>query len=60
MGKGANRLEAITRQNELLQEQNDLLREQNELLRRSPANDSGGGGYLLKTLIATKFVAAFW
>ena len=33
MGKGINRLEAITQQNELLKEQNDLLREQNELLR---------------------------
>lgn len=35
MGKGTNKLEAITRQNELLAEQNALLREQNELLHRS-------------------------
>lgn len=41
MGKGATRLEAITRQNELLQEQNNLLREQNALLQRSAA----GGRY---------------
>lgn len=38
MGKGTNKLEAIVRQNELLQEQNALLREQNELLRRASAN----------------------
>ena len=37
MGKGTNRLETITQQNELLKEQNDLLREQNELLRRTPS-----------------------
>ena len=37
MGKGATRLEAISKQNELLQEQNELLREQNELLRKSAA-----------------------
>ncbi len=35
MGKGANRLELIAKQNELLREQNNLLREQNELLRRN-------------------------
>lgn len=39
MGKGTSRLEAITRQNELLQEQNNLLREQNELLRHSASNN---------------------
>lgn len=38
MGKGTNKLEAIVRQNELLQEQNSLLREQNELLRQAAAN----------------------
>ncbi|MBR3745747.1 MAG: LicD family protein, partial [Selenomonadaceae bacterium] len=37
MGKGANRLDAITHQNELLKEQNELLREQNELLKKSSA-----------------------
>ncbi len=39
MGKGINRLEAITQQNELLKEQNDLLREQNELLRQGKSNN---------------------
>ena len=38
MGKGANRLEVIVQQNELLKEQNALLREQNELLRQSSSN----------------------
>ncbi len=35
MSKGNNRLEAITRQNELLKQQNELLREQIELLKKS-------------------------
>ncbi|MCR5834470.1 MAG: LicD family protein [Selenomonadaceae bacterium] len=35
MGKGTNKLDAITRQNELLEEQNKLLREQNDFLRKS-------------------------
>lgn len=42
MGKGANRLDAITQQNELLKQQNELLREQIELLKKSsiqPKND---------------------
>ncbi len=42
MGKGANRLELITQQNELLKEQNDLLREQNELMKRSASASHGG------------------
>jgi len=42
MGKGATRLEAITRQNELLQEQNDLLREQNALLQQPSAGSRYG------------------
>lgn len=42
MGKGTTRLEAITRQNELLQEQNDLLREQNALLQRSASSNRHG------------------
>ncbi len=42
MGKGATRLDAITRQNELLQEQNDLLREQNALLQQSSAGNRHG------------------
>lgn len=37
MSKGTNRLDAVIKQNELLQEQNELLREQNELLRKAPA-----------------------
>ncbi len=40
MVRGTGRLEAITRQNELLAEQNDLLREEIELLRRPSINDS--------------------
>lgn len=39
MGKGANRLEVITQQNELLKEQNNLLREQNELMRQSSSSN---------------------
>ena len=43
MGKGTNKLEAITQQNELLKEQNDLLREQNALLQPvKPGNRSNG------------------
>ena len=45
MGKGANRFETITQQNELLKEQNDLLREQNELLQRQSAKITWGGVY---------------
>ncbi|MBR1647947.1 MAG: LicD family protein [Selenomonadaceae bacterium] len=43
MGKGANRLDAITQQNELLKEQNELLREQIELLKNSSAQPKNDG-----------------
>ncbi len=43
MGKGANRLDAITQQNELLKEQNELLREQIELLKKSSAQPKNDG-----------------